>query len=183
MKRSILMTIAGLLGAAVVYVPASARAAEFKLPEIDATPAELVSAALRSELDGSSEVRKTLLDRALKLDSEYAPARWQSGFVRYDGEWLTLEEIGTRAAGDKRLAEYRQRRDALIDRAEDHRELAHWCKKNQLTDEGRIHWAKVLEFDPADAEAISALGLLPYEGQLLTRGQIDELKQQAGKRT
>ncbi len=160
----------------------TARAAEFKLPASDATAAELVDAALRSELDGPSEQRKTLLDQALSLDPNYAPARWQSGYVRWDDQWLTLDEVAKVAGDDKRLAAYRQRRDRMIDRADDHRELARWCKKNQLFDEARVHWAKVLEFDPADAEALTALDLQLYEGRLLTKQQIIEAKQQAGER-
>lgn len=178
MKRNSFLAVV----AAIVCSMGQARAAEFKLPDADATPAELVNAALRSELDGPSDTRKTLLDRALKLDSDYAPARWHSGFVRYDNEWLTLDEVAKRAAGDTKLAEYRKRRDAMIDRAEDHRALAHWCKKNGLVDEARVHWAKVLEFDPADAGALAALGLQLYEGQLLNKQQIVEAKKQAGER-
>ncbi len=156
--------------------------AEFKLPSTDATPAELVDAALRSELEGPSDVRRSLLDRALELEPDYAPARWQSGYVRWDDEWLTLEEVAQRAASDKRLVEYRQRRDTMIDTADEHRALANWCKKRQLSEESRIHWAKVLEFDPADAEALAALGLQLYEGRLLTKEQIVEAKQQAVQR-
>ena len=35
---------------------------------------------------GPSEVRGELLRQALVLDPNYAPARWQSGFVRWDGQ-------------------------------------------------------------------------------------------------
>jgi tetratricopeptide (TPR) repeat protein len=180
--RAILVAARAPSVALALFLPLSLVAAEFKLPDVDATPAELVNAALRSELDGPSEVRKSLLDRALELDPNYAPARWHSGYVRWDDKWLTLDEVAKRAADDKQLAEYRKRRDVLVDRADDHRELARWCKKNGLVEEARVHWAKVLEFDPADADALSALGLQLYEGQLLTKQQIVEAKRLAGER-
>ncbi len=180
--RAILVAARAPSVALALFLPLSLVAAEFKLPDADATPAELVNAALRSELDGPSEARKTLLDRALELDPDYAPARWHSGYVRWDDKWLTLDEVAGRAADDKQLAEYRKRRDVLVDRADDHRELARWCKKNGLVDEARVHWAKVLEFDPADVDALSALGLQLYEGQLLTKQQIVEAKRLAGER-
>ena len=88
----------------------SARAAELKAPDSSATPAELVTVALQTELDGPSEQRKLLLHRALKLDSDYAPARWQSGYLRWDDQWLTLDELAARVKDDPQLAAYRQRR-------------------------------------------------------------------------
>jgi tetratricopeptide (TPR) repeat protein len=174
-----------LFGAActlLLLAVGAARAAELKLPASDASPAELVTAALRTELEGPSDQRKTLLDQALTLDPDFAPARWQSGFVRWDDQWLTLEEVADRAGEDKRLAAYRQRRDAMIDRADDHREMARWCKKNELTDHALIHWAKVLEFNPQDAESLQALGLEWHNGQLLTKQQIVDAKKQSGQR-
>ncbi len=84
-------------------------------------------------------------------------------------------------ADDPQLAEYRQRRNALVDTADNQRALAVWCKKHKLADEARIHWAKVLEFDPQDAEALAALGLELYNGRLLTKQQIIAAKKQAGE--
>ena len=67
----------------------------------------------------------------------------------------------------------------MIDRADDHRALARWCHKNQQLDAERVHWAKVLEFDSNDAEALSGLGLRLFAGRLMTRKQIDEAKARA----
>ena len=46
----------------------------------------------------------------------------------------------------------------------------------------RIHWAKALEFDPQDAEALAGLNLEFYQGQLLTQSQLIEAKKRAGER-
>jgi len=40
-----------------------------------------------------------------------------------------------------------------------HRELAQWCASHELPAEAKRHWSRVLQYDPAQAEAIAALGL------------------------
>ena len=105
---------------------ASLPAADLKLPDPSpATPsaAKLVEQALESELAGDGHQRAVLLKQALELDPNYAPARWHSGFVMVDGNWLSLDEAARRAAADPQLAAYRKRRDALVDTAENQREL------------------------------------------------------------
>jgi len=144
------------------------------------TPAGLVKAALESELAGPSDVRNRLLGQALKADPNFAPARWQSGFVRFGDQWVKVDDVPKHTADDKQLAAYRKMRDGLIDTADNHRALAKWCRKNKLAEEERIHWAKVLEFDQSDAEALSGLGLQVYQGRLLTRAQIEQEKIKAG---
>jgi hypothetical protein len=156
-------------------------AAEANLPT-SAGPDGLVTAALKTELDGPTEARKQLLDEALRRDPDFPPARWQSGFVKIGGQWTKLDDVPARARSDQRLAEYRQKRDALIETADNHRALARWCRKNNLLDEERVHWAKVLEFEHNDAEAMSALGVHLYRGRLLTQRQIEESQKQEAAR-
>ena len=177
----------GLLALTVVSLSwqTAGTAADLKLPDPSpATPsaAKLVEQALQSELTGASDQRAALLKRALELDPNYAPARWQSGYVKVDGNWLSLDEAASRAAADPQLAAYRKRRDALIDTADNQRELARWCAKHKFTDEARIHWAKVLEFDRQDAEALTALGIEFYQGKLLTKSQLIEARKNAMER-
>jgi len=179
MKRVLPQILLGLVALGLMF--GATLRADTNVPT-ETTPAGLVQAALRSELDGPSENRKSLLDQALKLDPNFAPARWQSGFVKWDDEWRTFEQISRIVKGDEQLAEYRKRRDALVDTADSHRALARWCRKNKLIDEERIHWARALEFDANDAEALNGLGLQLYEGRLLSRKQIEQAKVQAGDR-
>ncbi len=145
-------------------------------PDQNASPADLVRAALRSELNGSSQVRQTLLADAVRRDPDFAPARWQLGFVKWDGQWQTLEHVAKTVKVDKQLAAYRAIRDELVDTADNHRTLALWCRKHKLAEEERIHWAKVLQFEPDDAEAIAGLRLHLFEDRLLTHQQIEDLK-------
>ena len=178
MRRDSLRSLGGTVVAILLYA-ATVGAAEANLPGPDSTAKQLVDAALASELNGPSDLRPALLKQALERDPNFAPARWQSGFVRYDNQWLTPDEVGKRVAADKPLAEYRKRRDALVDRADDHRALAQWCHKHKLADLERIHWAKVLEFNAQDAEAIAGLGLQLFEGRLLTPKQLEAARQRA----
>ena len=63
------------LAAACWISPGIVLADEASLPETTATPADLVRAALKAELGGPSDLRKTLLDEALKRDPNFAQAR------------------------------------------------------------------------------------------------------------
>jgi hypothetical protein len=185
MRQTTYLVTAAALVAVAIITGASLCAADLKLPDPSpATPtaAGLVEQALRSELAGDGDQRAVLLKQALELDPNYAPARWQSGYVKVDGSWLSLDEAAQRAAADPQLAAYRKRRDALVDTADNQRELARWCAKHKFTDEARIHWAKVLEFDREDAEALTALGTEFYQGKLLAKPQLIEAKRHATER-
>ena len=145
------------------------------------TPERLVQTALESELDGHSELRSDSLVSALAIDPDYAPARWHSGFVRWESQWFTPDEVAKSSMSDPLLVEYRKRRDALVDKADDHRTLAKWCHRNKLPEQERVHWAKVFEFEPDDTESLAALGLRLHGGRLLTQQQIEVVQQKAGE--
>ncbi len=85
------------------------------------SPQNLVRAALRTELAGPSDSRKSLLNQALKIDPGFKPALWQSGRVRWDDQWLTLEQAARQADEDPTWAAYRKLRDEMIDSADGHR--------------------------------------------------------------
>ncbi len=152
------MLASGLL--LMVVAPANAADA------VDAAPAakSLVKQALQAELAGDSAERERLLAEALKLDPECAAARWQLGQIRRDNQWLTLDEAAETAQRDRRLKNYRERRNALVNTAENQRELARWCEKVHLPDQARVHWVHVLEFAPEDAEAARALKQVQARG-------------------
>jgi hypothetical protein len=138
------------------------------------TAEDLVQAALGADAEGNTHERARLLDEALKRDPNCALARWQSGYIQVGGKWLAIDDAAKQFADNGRLALYRQKRDALVDTADNHRELARWCRKNRLLDEERIHWAKVLAFEPQNAEAIAALGLKEHQGRLLTKDELEQ---------
>lgn len=133
----------------------------------------LVASALRAELAGRNEGRTALLDRAIGLDPEYAPARWQSGQMRIDGQWMTVEEAQRLAAGNKVLRAYRNRRAFVPNESAAQAALARWCAANNLPVEAQVHWYNVLRLQPQNQQALQFLGLQKYRDELLTRREIE----------
>ncbi len=134
--------------------------------------AGLVQEALDAELAGDASRRRELLEKALAADPDCAAARWQSGQIRFEGAWRTIDEVGALVAKDARWQEYRRRRDAINDRIEDRVELAQWCHRNGLANEERWQWANVLLLAPDHEMARESLGLRDYDGGLYTDEQI-----------
>ena len=56
------------------------------------TAADFVQAALQAEAEGDTKRRNALLREALDNDPEHAPARWHSGYIRLNGEWMSLAQ-------------------------------------------------------------------------------------------
>lgn len=138
----------------------------------------LVADALRAEMTGDAPRRAELLDEAIGAAPSYAPARWQSGQVWVDGEWLPVDEAQQAAAADPKRAEYQRLRAAGDDTPNDQLALARWCRKNRLDDEASLHWARVLAHDPSNHEAQRALGVRWFRGRMMTFAEIDAAKGQ-----
>jgi hypothetical protein len=141
--------------------------------------ASLVQAALDAEEAGDAAKRATLLEQALQVDPEYAEARWQSGQVKFEGEWRSLAEIELLVSKEQRYVEYRDHRDSLEGTPEDHEELARYCRAKGLNREARYHWANVLLAIPDHAEAKKALRLVNYRDGLYVKEDVVELESQA----
>jgi hypothetical protein len=146
-----------------------------------ATAAELVRAALKSELAGDNRRRDDLLRRALYDSAEDPLVHWELGQVRVQGRWQSPTEVQQAAQQDKRLAEYGRRRDSAALTVADQADLARWCRKNRLDDQQRVHWMLVLQLQGDNAEAIQALALRPYQGMMLGAAQVKQLKAQQQK--
>lgn len=184
--RSSLAILVGISFAAFVggLLPAPATAdAPATKPARSAQAAQQVTAALQAELAGSSKKRNEHLRAALELDPKHAPARWHLGYVQWNGRWAKAEDVPGLARKEGRLDAYRKRRDALVDTAENHKELARWCHKSKLFDQSKLHWSHALGFNSQDPEALAALKLEYHNGQLLTREQIIQLRKEAEART
>jgi hypothetical protein len=151
MKRNHLLPILLLAVGLTITSEHSVRAAGNKQAAEQATI--LVKQALQAEVNGDAAERERLLAEALKLDPNCAAAHWQLGEVRRGAKWLKIENVPQDIENDRLLRAYRERRDALVDTADDHRELARWCEKRRLPEQARVHWARVLEFEPQNAEA------------------------------
>jgi len=152
------------------------------LPELAAEPIrdvpagpsaeDLVNDALKAEAAGKPTEREKLLRMALEKDPDCAPARWHSGYVRAGKEWLPWDEVQRQAASDPRIAGYRRRFDEQAGTPAGELALARWCREQGLEDHARFHWLRLLNFQPQNEEALKALGMRWYQGQLLTHEQI-----------
>jgi hypothetical protein len=67
--------------------------------------------ALAAELTGDNARRAELLSQALEDDPNCKTARWQAGFVKLDGAWITPQDAEQKFSSDPKLGEYRQKRD------------------------------------------------------------------------
>lgn len=132
----------------------------------------LVEQALAAGLAGNDDERTALLKRAADADADFAPARWQQGQVKFDGQWRTLEEVGKHVAADRRWKEYESLRAAAGATPADHLRLAQWCLRNGLDVEERYHWSNVLLANPGHEQARQRLGMQPYQGGLFTKEQV-----------
>ncbi len=136
----------------------------------------LVQSALKSELAGDNQQRHAELRQALAQSPDVPSAHWQSGQVRVGKSWETPTEVNQSAKRDRRLAEYRSKRDAAGNSAADQAALARWCRAKGLVEQQRAHWWQVLQLQPNNLEAIQALGLQPQQGMLATREQVQKIR-------
>src|SRR5262245_43427100 len=120
--------------------------------------ASLVQGALDAELKGDAVKRSALLAEAIEADPDFAPARWQSGQVQFDGAWRDLDQVQNLVAHDERWKAYRELRASLGESPEDHLQLAEFCSKNKLASEARFHWTIVLLAWPDNELARKQLG-------------------------
>ena len=140
------------------------------LQAADAKPDALVRGALETELQGPSATRQSLLTEAVEVDGNFAPARWQLGFVRLNNQWRSIDDVP--GSADGKYAAYREKRAGLSDFKEDQRALARWCTDHGMCDVARLHWTKVIEQDPKDSEALAALGMIYHNGLPMTKEQV-----------
>ena len=129
---------------AASVAPLCAIAASPDAAESNEEAANLVRSALQFEIRGDAEYRRVMQDLAISRFGDYAPARWQAGYVRDGDAWRTPSEVAALRARDERLTEYAQQRsEASRLNADDHLKLARWCLRNGLADRARYHAAQV----------------------------------------
>lgn len=118
----------------------------------------LVQEALHRSVYGLDDERDSLLQQALTLDPDYAPARWHLGYVRDGDQWVRDTAAATLAQQDARIAAYEHKRAQAEKTADDQLHLARWCSQRGLHDQARAHWMQLLELNPNHAEARRQLG-------------------------
>ena len=144
-------------------------------------PAEgLVQEALHCEIDGRLAQRQQLLQLALVRYPDCESAYWHQGFVRQDGQWLSLDQIERYHKADSRFVEYRSRRAEAEDNVDEQIALARWCRRNHLPQQERAHWTRVLYLEPEHSLALKALGWRQSDGRWMPADEFHR-QQQADK--
>ena len=95
------------------------------------------------------------------------------------GKKVSLDEALRNSMTDERLTTYRQLRTEAGGSPNGQLELARWCRKQKLAEEERLHWRLLLMTQPGQPDAMKGLGLRMYDGQMLTREQVVDAKQEA----
>jgi Pretoxin HINT domain len=137
---------------------------------------QLVQRALLAEADGKPDDRATFLQQALSIAPDFAPAHWQSGEIRTDNQWTSIDDAVKHDAHSAKLDEYRKLRDQAGETVDDQLNLARWCEKAGLKEQQRAHLTFALELEPNNKEAISKLGLVSFQHHLVPASQLDDIK-------
>jgi hypothetical protein len=138
-----------------------------------AGPQRAVSEALQREVYGLSAERTALLQAALIQSPEFAPARWQQGYVKDDRRgWLRYDELLKVSKFAARIAAYERERARTEDNVAGNLALADWCAAEMLTAQDRAHLTRVLDLSPDHALARERLGFVRQNGQWVSRGEM-----------
>ena len=144
---------------------------------------DLVHQSLSSEMDGDNHQRRCMLAKALEIAPSLPPANWHSGRLRVDGQWRSIAHAQKQAAGDEKLARYRQMRERANAAPSRLVVLARWCAREGLEELSKLHFRQLLANPATDAksrkEAMRKLGLRDYGGALLTEEEIKQRRELA----
>ena len=128
-----------------------------KVAERKAAADELVQEALHREIYGLHEDRVQLLQEALQIEPDHAPAKWHLGYVRFHNEWVPADVVPQYAGRNLRRIAYERLRDEEPDTVAGNLAIANWCREKKLFDEARAHLSRVLDLD-SDHRAARARG-------------------------
>ncbi len=98
------------------------------------------------------------------------------GEIRSGDKWTAIDDAAKQYAHSAKLDEYRRLLVQATQTVDDQLQLAHWCEKAGLKEQQRAHLMFVLQVQPNNKEAISKLGLVRFNGQLLPAIQLEEIK-------
>jgi len=157
----------------------AAEPSDLKNPEAAAAVRE----ALQREIYGSESARRELLDEAVVEAPEYAPARWQLGYVKDSRRgWLLHDEYLKTPKVATTLARYERERAATPDTIAGHMQLADWCADEKLADQERAHLMRVVDLNPEHAAARQRLGFVRQGGDWVNQQEIARDREEEAKR-
>ncbi|MEK6261387.1 MAG: polymorphic toxin-type HINT domain-containing protein [Planctomycetota bacterium] len=119
-------------------------------PEADEAERANVQQILRSETaTGQTAVnRRAALQPALRPATKADQTWWQSGYVRVDGEWRSIEKSATSDVSAATLTEYHRQRHDAPKSADGQFALANWCRRMKLSEQERAHLMQALLAEP-----------------------------------
>jgi hypothetical protein len=141
------------------------------------TAAGFIDAAREAATAGDSARQFALLRQAVHANPNDSTAHWQLGQIHVDGRWKSIEEAQRQAAANPSQARYRELRAQHGETPAGQLALARWCRRNDLHEEARFHWASVLAVDPDNEEALRALDKRWHNGRLASRAEIARSKE------
>ena len=155
--RALVAVLSGILIGCVIN-PAWLAAAE-RAPTKNELLAASFSEALQREIYGLEADRRSLLADVSSLSPDYAPARWQLGYIKdpqrgwlKHEQWLGIPKLAAR------LASYERQREQAKDTPEGQIALADWCAEHKLADQERAHLTRVLDLNSNHPVARARLG-------------------------
>lgn len=124
--------------------------------------------AIGQETIGDMPQRESRLDKLISLNPDFAPARWQRGFIKTADGWQHIDELANSNSTSSSEVVYRNLRDKTPDDLAGNLTLGSWCKKHGMKEAARGHWNRAVSFDPNCEEAHVALGDTRVDGTWLT---------------
>ena len=145
--------------------------------------AAVVSEALQREIYGLGKGRAELLAAAIEISPDYAPAMWQSGYLR-DAKlgWLKPEDYLHDEAWASRLSAYESQRSSADDTLEANLRLADWCAQAGMSDQERAHLMRMIDLSPDHAVARQRLGFVRIGGNWISRDEITREREREAAR-
>jgi hypothetical protein len=138
---------------------------------------ELVQEALHREIYGLQQERDRLLQEALDLKPDYAPAKWHLGFVRFQNEWVPADIVPQYANRNLRRVAYERLRDEQPDTVSGNLTIANWCREKKLFDEERAHLTRVVDLAPDHQAARRRLGFRLRDGRWVEDAALQAIEQ------
>jgi len=139
--------------------------------------AQCIQGAITAETRADLARHDRLIEQALRVAPSFAPARWQSGQVRYADQWMTIDSALEKGAQDDLLQRYRKLRSESSNLPGGQLKLARWCQQNHLTEETRAHALQVLAERSEDPKVLKMLDFTWYKGELITTAELAKRKE------
>jgi hypothetical protein len=128
----------------------------------------------------AQEAREPVVRRADVLAGSLADserARWAAGLVQTAEGWQPFDSTVLQAAAGDAVREYQARRGTEPLTAEQHLELANWCREQKLVDQERAHLWAVLTTHPQQQALWQRLGYRHVDGEWLTQAEQQQMEQ------